>query len=258
MNLAHTIAQTQVTANQVALFWLGQAGFLMKDQAGHQLVIDPYLTDCGERLKGFKRLSPKLLAPEDLDPDIYFVSHYHFDHYDYDAVPVVAQSSKTIFCGPPSCTPLLKKDGVSADRIYTLEPNQTLTHNSITITAVKADHGTLAPDALGVFVVMGGCRLFFSGDTAYHREYIPIISALAPDVAVMSINGMFGNMTAAEGASFAEEIKAKLAIPCHFWTFLEHRGAPWDFMNQLADSAICRPVCLSHGEALIVDSNSGT
>lgn len=49
------------------------------------MVLDPYLTECGERIRGFKRLSPMLIAPEELAVDYYVTSHLHFDHFDYDA-----------------------------------------------------------------------------------------------------------------------------------------------------------------------------
>ena len=50
------------------------------------MVLDPYLTECGERIRGFKRLSPMLIAPEELAVDYYVTSHLHFDHFDYDAI----------------------------------------------------------------------------------------------------------------------------------------------------------------------------
>lgn len=67
------------------------------------MVLDPYLTECGERIRGFKRLSPMLIAPEELAVDYYVTSHLHFDHFDYDAIPIVAQCTKrTLFSGLPA------------------------------------------------------------------------------------------------------------------------------------------------------------
>ncbi|MDR2300742.1 MAG: MBL fold metallo-hydrolase [Deltaproteobacteria bacterium] len=255
MNLAEQISKAKVGPGQVALFWLGQAGFLLKDSQGHQFVIDPYLTDCGERIKGFKRLTPKLLAPADLRPDLYFVTHSHFDHYDYDAIPIVAKHSQALFCGPKSCVDLFKSAGLPNDRLKELAPGQTLIHHGIEITATKADHGQLAPDALGLLVTMDSRRFFFSGDTAFNPEIIPAVAALKPEVAAVSINGLFGNMNGEEGALLATKIGASLAIPCHFWTFLEHQGAPWTFMESLKNSPACLPICLSQGEMLILEKN---
>ena len=66
MNLAIEIMLKRVRQGEIAVFWLGQAGFLIKDSGGRTIAIDPYLTDCCERVAGFKRLSPKLISPEEL------------------------------------------------------------------------------------------------------------------------------------------------------------------------------------------------
>ena len=103
MNLAEEIRSTIVSPGELAICWLGQAGFLMKDHQGIVLTIDPYLTDCGERLRGFKRLTPMLLDPAEFTPDYHVITHLHFDHFDYDAVPIIAENSpKTLFLGPTS------------------------------------------------------------------------------------------------------------------------------------------------------------
>ncbi len=253
MDLATSIATTRVNPGEVAMFWLGQAGFLLKDAQGHQFAIDPYLTDCGERLKGFKRLSPKLLEPQHLVPDVYLTTHFHFDHYDYDAIATVSANSKTLFCGPPTCVTLLEQEGIAPERIRRITPGDELVHEGIRVTATQADHGDMAPDAIGAVVEMGGQRIYFSGDTAYHPEYVAMVAALKPDVAVLSINGTFGNMDAETGARFARELGVKTAIPCHFWTFAEHRGDPLVFRQLLEAPPHCAtPVCMRQGEMIVI------
>lgn len=93
MNLAEEIRRTQVSQGELMICWLGQAGYLLKDGHGCTLAVDPYLTNCGERIRGFKRLSPMLLPAEDFAPDYYVITHTHFDHLDYDAIPVVKERS---------------------------------------------------------------------------------------------------------------------------------------------------------------------
>ena len=108
MNLAEEIRRTQVSQGELMICWLGQAGYLLKDGHGCTLAVDPYLTNCGERIRGFKRLSPMLLPAEDFAPDYYVITHTHFDHLDYDAIPVVKERSpKTQFFGPTSCLDVL-------------------------------------------------------------------------------------------------------------------------------------------------------
>ena len=60
---------------EIAVCWLGQAGFLLRDARGVTVAVDPYLTNCGEALRGFKRLSPMAIQPEELWADYYVVTH---------------------------------------------------------------------------------------------------------------------------------------------------------------------------------------
>lgn len=257
MNLAQEIRDTRVGSGEVALFWLGQAGFLVKTAAGKTIAVDPYLTDCGFRMKegdpAFKRLSPMLLAPEELDVDLYLISHHHFDHFDYDAVPVAAKKAKTVFAGPSSIQPLLDEAGVAAGQKRLLNRGTTLEEAGVRVTATTADHGDMAPDCIGIFIDAGGVRLWFCGDTCYHPEMMAEIAAMRPDVAVVSINGEFGNLTAEEGAKVARDVKARWAIPCHFWTFTQHKGAPWDFVPGVkALAPACTPVMMRQGECIVL------
>ena len=175
------------------------------------MVLDPYLTECGERIRGFKRLSPMLIAPEELAVDYYVTSHLHFDHFDYDAIPIVAQCTKrTLFFGPASCQEKFIELGIQAHRCHRLD--------------------------------RGECY------QAFHSELFQEIRIFEPDIAVLSVNGAFGNMNAEEGAAAAELTGARYAVPCHFWTFMEHGGLPGQFCEQLLLKGTCQPLCFRQGE----------
>ncbi|MTI65114.1 MAG: MBL fold metallo-hydrolase [Firmicutes bacterium] len=233
MDLKFKIMYTNLKYNEIALFWLGQAGFLIKDSDGNIIVVDPYLTDCGERLKGFKRLSPKLISPNELQSDIYISTHTHFDHFDYDAIPIVASCSKTNFYGPKSCVEEFRKIGIKGDRIKLLELGKEARYKNITIKAAYADHGTLAPDAIGLMLDINGIRLYFSGDTAFHPEKLEEVKKFQPHIAILSVNGRFGNLNSSEGAKLVEIIEPDIVLPCHFWTFMEHGGDPQFFGEEV-------------------------
>lgn len=250
MSLAEKIRYTPVAEDELAICWLGQAGFLLKDHTGTQVVIDPYLTNCGERMRGFKRLSPMLLQPEELNPDYYIVTHPHFDHFDYDAIPVVASKSvKTLFLGPSSCHVELKKMGIASERYHVVDRGEAFHSGLISIRAVLADHGTMAPDAIGVLIEMNGIRLYFSGDTAFHKDLFQQVAEFKPDIAILSVNGAFGNLNAEEGAQAALLTGAKYAVPCHCWTFAEHGGDPGVFCRILQETS-CIPLCFYQGEVI--------
>ena len=120
------------------------------------------------------------------------------------------------------------------------------------VEAATADHGTMAPDAIGVLLEMGGHRLYFSGDTAFHEELFCGVAKFQPEIVFMSVNGKFGNMNAEEGARAAELTGARYAVPCHCWTFAEHGGDPGLFCECLRGGR-CVPVCFRQGEARTLD-----
>ena len=107
----------------------------------------------------------QLIAPEELAVDYYVTSHLHFDHFDYDAIPIVAQCTKrTLFFGPASCQEKFIELGIQAHRCHRLDRGECYQDEKILIRAVMADHGTMAPDAIGLLVAFAGHRLYFSGD----------------------------------------------------------------------------------------------
>ena len=192
----------------------------------------------------------KLQKDVDLDAlDLIAISHLHFDHFDYDAIPIVAQCTKrTLFFGPASCQEKFIELGIQAHRCHRLDRGECYQDEKILIRAVMADHGTMAPDAIGLLVAFAGHRLYFSGDTAFHSELFQEIRIFEPDIAVLSVNGAFGNMNAEEGAAAAELTGARYAVPCHFWTFMEHGGLPGQFCEQLLLKGTCQPLCFRQGE----------
>lgn len=249
MNFLFKVANAKLKKEEIGLFWLGQAGFLLKDFDGNIIVIDPYLTDCGERIKGFKRLSPKIISPSELEPDIYITTHIHFDHFDVDAIPIVSASHETKFFGPKSCIDKFVQIGIKPERLKLLEQNKALYYKDIMIKAVFADHGELAPDAIGLIMNIKGIKIYFSGDTAYCPDKMDEIIKFNPDIAVLSVNGRFGNLNSEEGAKVARDINAKIAIPCHFWTFREHGGDPLLFEQEMKKNASeCRVKFMYQGE----------
>ncbi len=257
MSLSYDIENIDVSKGEVAIFWLGQAGFLFKTHTGVQIAVDPYLTNCGERIRGFKRLSPMLISPEEFNPDYYITTHLHFDHYDYEAIPVIAKNDKTVFFGPQSCITEYEKLDLAKNRYNDFsEGKQYTLDDSIKITAIFADHGTLEPNAVGVLIKIDENVIYISGDTAFHQDELEKIAKFKPNLAVLSINGQFGNLTAEEGANAAKILGVHSAIPCHFWTFTQHKGEPHVFHEILAEDKDCDAIFMRQGECVILTKDS--
>lgn len=80
------ILDTCLADGQLAMFSLGQEGFIFKFE-GQYILIDGYLTDYVDRVaeadKGRKRNFPPPIRPEELDfVDWVFCTHEHADHMD--------------------------------------------------------------------------------------------------------------------------------------------------------------------------------
>ena len=78
MDFVKLVKETQPAKGQVALFWLGQAGFLIKTASGRTIAIDPYFTDHVRYTLnniGFKRLTPALCGADEIEFDALLISH---------------------------------------------------------------------------------------------------------------------------------------------------------------------------------------
>jgi len=237
MELVKRIKSANVQKSEIAIFWLGQAGFLIKDSEGRKIAIDPYLTDCCEKEFGFKRLSPKLISPKELTVDILFSTHEHLDHFDIDAVPIIMKNKNTKLVGAKPSIAEARKLGIDEEKLFQVDEGDTLNLDWVSFTGVYADHGELAPEAIGVLVKIDGITIYYTGDTAYRPENMKAAIDEEPDIIMLPINGAYGNLNAEEAVKLVKDTKAKVAVPCHFWTFAVHGGDPQIFDDEMKKNA---------------------
>jgi len=229
--LSAKIAARNVPEGALAIYWLCQAGFVFKTSKGGIVYIDPYLSDAVERVVGFKRMMTSLIAPDEVVADLVICTHEHLDHMDTDTLPVIAQNPRTHFAGPIECVKFFEEQRIPAERCHLLQEGRSITMADVTITGVYADHGELAPDALGVVVDFEGIKVYHTGDTAYRPEqFLPAIK-MRPDILLPCINGAYGNMNAREAAQLTQLIVPDLVLPTHFWLFVEQDGNPRQFLE---------------------------
>ena len=257
LRLVERIKQTQVSSGELAIFWISQAGFVYKTANDQVIYVDPYLTDSvgrlyGHLMYGFKRLTPTLVEPEEVEADLIVTTHEHGDHFDVDLMPVLAGKPQIRFAGAPDCELPFQAAGITADRYAVFREGQRLDFDGFSITGVYADHGELAPDALGLLLQFGDIRVWQVGDTAYRPDKWQEMFRPGIDILIPPINGAFGNLDGVEAARMAADAKAKVVIPCHFWMFAEHNGNPAQFLEAcktLAPQA--QPCLMAQGERLI-------
>jgi len=212
----------------------------LKTAAGKIIYLDPYFSDACNRLFGFKRIFPSLIDADRVRADLVLTTHDHGDHLDTDSIPAVAKNNpKCLFAGPVECQAAFRKLNVPEKNILLLEPHKPVTPlpgEKFTVIPVPADHGDLAPNALGLVLEIDGFRIYFPGDTAYREDLFRKAVGNKPlDILVPPINGKFGNLNAREAAQAVKFLNPKLAIPCHFWLFTQHNGDPGAFLDACKD-----------------------
>lgn len=210
------------------LFSIGQAGYIIKSQSGQLMGIDMYLSDCVERIegnKGFKRLLPKILGPEELVFDVIVATHEHRDHFDVDSISELLKNEKTNFFASLNCENDIRTRGVLSKNCNYVKPGDQYTVGDFQLEFVNCNHGESAPDAVGVLITVDGKNILEIGDTSLCLNFVEEYQKKGQiDVLIAPINGEFGNLNEKDCVKLAKEVNPKLTIPCHYGMFAAHGG----------------------------------
>ena len=242
-------------AGQTHLFSVGQAGYIIKSRSGQLLAIDLYLSDCVERLEGhigFKRMLSKILGPFDLEFDCIITTHFHWDHYDFDSVPEMISNNKTKLFAATDCKELVQKAGLKENNISYVKPGESYVCGDFNIHFINCDHGTGAPEAVGVIVEVDGKRILEVGDTCLRLDRKDEYLAFGGiDVMIAPINGAYGNLNAEECAKLSAELQPGLTVPCHYGMFASHGGNPGEFYEIMTEKYPNNRFCImTQGERI--------
>lgn len=257
MKLMQQIREYQTPRGSLALWWLGQNGYIMKSSEGTVAGVDLYLTDsCAAAYPevNLHRQIPVLIEPEDLDVDIFACTHNHMDHTDPETIGRLRNKDTFRFLGPmPSCA-VYRQQRVEEGRITATYPDFQGEFADLRV------HGTFALPTddsdlnhMGfVFQFGTGPKIYVTGDTDYH-ELLASAGKHNPDVMITCINGGYNNLSHWEAAKLASEIKPKVAIPCHYDLFPDNCCDPKQFRAALsinAPSVMYQEMV--HGEPLLI------
>jgi len=212
------------------LFWTGQAGFVIKSAEGKLLGIDLYLSECVEPVEGhvgYHRLMPQILGYDDLQFDVMIATHYHRDHFDIDAMPALMSNGHTqLFCAY-DCVDDVERLKIDKTRVTFVKPGDTYEVDGFKLSFTHCDHGTGAPQAVGVIVKVDNKRILEVGDTCLHLDWKDeYLKDGKLDVLIAPINGAYGNLNEQEHVTLTKALEPKLAVPCHFGMFASHGGHP--------------------------------
>lgn len=223
------------------MFFAGQAGFIFRSATGTLLGVDLYLSDCVESAEGndgYKRLTPKLLEPGDVDFNYLIATHPHYDHFDKDAIPGLMQNGRTQLYASANCSQEVERlqpaGKVDKTHVHYVRVGDSARLDDIAIDFVPCDHGQAAPDAFGLVIVMDGRRIYIAGDTCLRLDIVPGLLEKGPfDYMIAPINGAFGNLNESECVQLAAAINPGCVIPCHYGMFAAHGGSPGLFREEM-------------------------
>jgi L-ascorbate metabolism protein UlaG (beta-lactamase superfamily) len=232
------------------MWWLGQSGFLIQYQARH-LLLDPYLSDSltrkyAESDKPHVRMTEIAVSPERLDfIDLITSSHNHTDHLDADTIlPILAASpTAKLLVGAANLEFAMDRLPENHQRIVSLSQDQPLEFGPFQLTGVPASHPDLQQDeegnfrCIGLIIRFGPWTIYHSGDTMLYEGMESLLKPFGIDVALLPINGnlperrVAGNLWGDEAARLAQQIGARLVIPCHYEMFEFNSVSPALFTN---------------------------
>ena len=231
-------------SGDVLLWWLGQAGFLLRS-AGGAVLVDPYLTPRPSR-----RFAPPFPAADAAGVDAVLATHEHGDHLDLEVLDAFVDTGATAtWMAPEPVIDQLVARGVVRQRVVPAQPGQRHEIAGLTIEPVAAIHGLHMTDAygtgagisgglvrfLGYVIDLGGARIFHSGDGLAYAGLAEELKRLAVDVVLLPINGrdaereaddIVGNMSAEEAVGLAAGSGATVLVPMHWDLFDNNRGYP--------------------------------
>lgn len=233
------ISAAKVEKGRLALWFLGQNGWMIKSPGGAVLAVDPYLSNsCHPSRRGLNldRRVPVPVAPGELEADLLLCTHSHKDHADPETLCACARSGRVAaFGGPGDTQAVLAAAGVAgADRRLTW-PNQEFQLKDLTVTgtfALPTDAGDLTHMGF-VIRVDGGPALWITGDTAWCDLLAEAGARHRPDAICLPINGGYANLSHWEAAELTKRVAPALAIPCHWDLFPDNSGEPHMFAASL-------------------------
>ena len=222
------IASHKVPAESVTLWWLGQAGFIIKSPAGKIVALDPYLSnsckEIGERVNiNMDRQVPPPLSPSELvGVDLCLFTHSHQDHRDPETLERYrASGGHGPFLAPAEAYDKLLSLNVPEAEVVKVWPNKRYVLLDLLIQATFAiPFGDDDLTHVGYLIVVeAGPTVYFTGDTAYHEVLAQSVRPYKPELLVTVINGAFRNMGPAEAAHLAKQLGVRVVIPCHYDLF---------------------------------------
>ncbi|MFI0843115.1 MBL fold metallo-hydrolase [Mesorhizobium sp. IMUNJ 23232] len=225
----------------VALWWLGQAGFLLRHN-DLRLAVDPYLSDSlAEKYRGtpfpHRRIMAAPVAAGALtELDFVFCTHSHTDHMDPGTLPDMARASpRCRFVVPAAERMKAMERGVPPDRLILVAAGDVVVlSGNFSAAVVPAAHEERWQDGeghdffLGYKFRAGEKAVYHSGDCVPFDDLGDWLGVDSIDVALLPVNGrdarrkangIPGNFHLLEAIALCRNAAIPLLLGHHFGMF---------------------------------------
>ncbi len=228
-----SIREYQVPINGLAVWFLGQNGFILKAADSPIIGIDLYLTDsCATTFAHLPfrldRQLPIFIEPEDLDIDVFVTTHSHDDHADPETIRRLDRSRAIRFVGPFDSMRVYRECGIEESICQLIHPGENIalsdTTNVSATFALPTDDTDLNHTGM-LFQFSNGIRFYNSGDTAW-AERLPALLPQDVDICAICINGGFHNLAPSEAAKIVKALQPRVVVPCHYDMMVNNVGSP--------------------------------
>ena len=218
--------------------WLGHSAFSMQLD-GHTILTDPFLT--GNPVAAAK--------PDELHPEIIFVSHAHGDHVS-DVLPIANANNAKIVANNEIANYYAKHGAPST---HGQNPGGSWNHGFVTAKWTVAFHSSSFPDGTyggepNGFILTGndsGVRLYFAGDTALFSD-MTLIGDHGIDVAFVPIGDNY-TMGIDDSIKAIQFIRPRYAVPMHYNTFPLVMQDADAWARRISAETDSTPIVLAHG-----------
>lgn len=237
---------------RLAVWWLGQSGFLLKSSVG-TMVIDPYLSEhLTRKYEGTNKPHVRMTRSPCRGADLRYVdlvlsSHKHSDHLDPGTLPDLLQASRAAtLVLPEALIDHAVALGLPTDRLAGINAGHVRDHRGFRVRAIPSAHEGLDTDEQGRHLYLGyvieaeGVRLYHSGDSLFYDGLVEQLGSEPFDVLFLPINGrdprrgVAGNMSAAEAVALATVVRPRYLVPHHYDMFTFNTVPIGDFESEAA------------------------
>jgi L-ascorbate metabolism protein UlaG (beta-lactamase superfamily) len=256
------VEQLKAHHDGIALWWVGNAGWLIKSD-GVVIGVDLDL-ETDEKIE-----TPPITASQ-LAPllDVAFATHHHGDHCNVPTIRTLARGGKSTFVLPRPCLERVAELQIPPSRVLVPEPGHPFGVEGIRVEPIHAIHGnqeftvlTREPDFIdsiahncGYIFNIGGRRAFHPGDSVLTEQHLEL-----KDIDVLFVSPTVHNMYVDRSMILINRLEPAYIFPQHFGTYRQTdenafwtRGYPDELEQRLSRELQHRYHKLRQGEMFVI------